>query len=217
MKKLLIIFILSMFGQANAQISVNAGGNVLLGTVRDAGPWGGFHIGAELPTDDQTSYYLRFTHHFKNYLSGTDSVFISPKDPNDFNFPYIEKSTSMTYNLVEGGIRYYLGNGFDFGWAVYGGTNIMIIIATEKDNFEEFDEAVYTLDEGWRGDGSIYGLGAGLGGGIKYTQPRLGTFYLDMNLNYLLLGQATSPPPSGVLFSPLIFNFNLGFRYDIIW
>ena len=93
----------------------------------------------------------------------------------------------------------------------------MIIIATEKDNFEKFDETVYELDDDFRLDGSIYGLGAGLGGGVKYTQPRLGTFYFDMNLNYLLLGQSTTPPPSGVLFSPLIFNFNLGYRYDINW
>ena len=217
MKKLLIIFMVGVFAQVNAQISVNAGASVLLGTVRDAGAWGGFHLGAELPTDDQTAYYLRFTHHFKNRLFIADEAFLTPIDPNDFNFPLIDRTTSMTYNLVEGGIRYYLGSGFDFGWAVYGGTNVMVIIATEKDNFEEFDEDIYVLDDAFRLDGSIYGLGAGLGGGVKYTQPRLGTFYFDMNLNYLLLGQSTTPPPSGVLFSPLIFNFNLGFRYDINW
>ena len=225
MKKLLIVFILGVFAQVNAQISVNAGASVLLGTVRDAGAWGGFHLGAELPTDDQTAYYLRFTHHFKNRLFIADEAFLTPIDPNDFDYPFIGRTTSMTYNLVEGGIRYYLGSGFDFGWAVYGGTNFMIIISTVKDlGFEEFDEDVYVLDENFTsslsdegGDGSIYSLGAGLGGGVKYTQPRLGTFYFDMNLNYLLLTQTTTPQPTGFLFSQLIFNFNLGYRYDINW
>ena len=217
MRNFLVIVFLVMSSSLFAQVSITAGPSMLLGTVRDAKPWFGFQVGLEIPRDDQVTLYGRFTHHFKQFAPTTFQALLTPKDPNDFNFPVVNGRTSMNYNILEGGTRYYLGNGFDFGWAAYGGSNIMIIISSVKDNYESFDETKYTLDPSYRYNGTIFGLGFGLGGGLKYTFPRLGTIYTDLNANYIVLPASSTPPPSGELYSSLIFNFNIGYRRDIIW
>ena len=66
-------------------------------------------------------------------------------------------------------------------------------------------------------NGSVFSIGAGVGGGVKYSMARFGTLYLDASVVYKILNQASQQYVSGELFSNLIFNFNLGIRKDIIW
>ena len=217
MRNWIVILVLFLSNLSYSQVSVTAGPSMLLGTIRAAQPWAGFHIGVEIPRDDQVTMYGRFTHHFKQAGKEVYSANLTPIDPMDFTFPIVTGKASMNYNIIEGGTRYYLGNGYDFGWAAYGGSNIMIVISRVRGDYESYDESRYELDDIWRFDGTIFGLGVGLGGGLKYTFPRFGTLYTDVNATYIVLPAATSPSPSGELYSSLLFNFNIGYRRDIIW
>ena len=124
----------------------------------------------------------------------------------------------MDYNILEGGTRYYLGNGFDYGFAAYGGSCIMLIFNSVKGKYDDFDENVYELDEFSRYNSTFFSLGFGLGGGVKYSTPRFGTFYFDLNLAYMIFAQSSKdqiPNQVGAMYNPLIFNFNIGWRKDL--
>lgn len=218
MKKLVFILVMLISGISFSQVGISAGASMLAPVKLGVHPYGGFHIGVEIPRDDQLSLYGRFTHHFKQHSDFTGSIYVTPIDPiaNPI-YPNVSYTPSMNYNMIEGGMRYYLGDGFDYGWAAYGGTNLMLIINRVKANYEAFDEAKYQLDINSRVDGTIFNLGAGLGGGVKYSDARLGTFYFDLNLNYVIFAYPSSANVNSSLYSPLIFNFNLGYRRDIIW
>jgi len=216
MRKTIFILALLLSGSLNAQVSINGGGSMLVG-FKTPGPWGGLHIGVEVPRDDAVSIYGRFTHHFRSRGDSLDA-FIIAKDPT--TSPYIltvGSSPSMDYNILEGGTRYYLGNGFDYGFAAYGGSCIMVVFNSVKGKYDAYDESLYELDELSRYNGSIFSLGFGLGGGVKYSTGRFGTFYFDLNLAYMIFAQGSSDSVYGDLYNPLIFNFNLGYRKDILW
>lgn len=220
MKNWLAVAMILIAGLAGAQVSINGGGSMLVG-FSSPGPWGGIHIGLEVPRDDAVSIYGRFTHHFR---AGGDSVaaFVTARDVNTLpaNMPFsyaIGSRPTMDYNILEGGTRYYLGNGFDYGFAAYGGSCIMLIFNSVKAKYDDYDETIYQLDDGYRYDGSIFSLAFGLGGGVKYSAARFGTFYLDVNLAYTIFGQANNSSVYGGLYNLLIFNFNLGYRKDILW
>ena len=218
MKNFLVVILVMLSSSGFGQLSVTAGASMLVPFKQDVNPYGGFHIGLEMPRDDQTSLYGRFTHHFSQKSQDVFDLYAAPIDVTS-NLPYaiVGVNPSMNYSMIEGGMRYYLGNGFDYGWAGYGGTNLMLILNKVKGNYSNYDDAIYKLDDVSRVDGSIFGLGAGLGGGIKYSDAKLGTFYFDLNLNYVIFAIPSSTSVSGSLYSPLIFNFNLGYRRDILW
>ncbi len=218
MKKLLVIIAVWLSSGAFAQVSFSAGGSSLLAFGTEAGPWGGVHLGVEVPRDDAISLYGRITH---NFAKKGDSVQTIAMAIDFMTSPYtlpVNGVTSSTYSIVEGGTRYYLGNGFDFGWAGYGGTNFMLVFNRVRTSYDDFDQTLYQLEGGSNDrDGSIISFGIGLHGGVKYSVPRIGTFYTDINLGYMFLGQASNINVSAELYSPLIFGINLGYRYDILW
>lgn len=215
------IFIITMlfaFSGA-AQFSITGGGSILKGFDNQK-PWGGIHIGAEIPRDDASSLYGRFTHHFYNdddsISANSGYLYVNPRDINSGLPPkFIGAVPSMNYNMFEGGVRYYLGNGFDFGWSAYGGSCIMLIFNKVKMDYSPYDEALYELPENIRYEGSIFSLAAGLGGGVKYSTASQGTFYFDINMAYTLLAQPSNPNMYTYMYSPLIFNFNIGYRRDL--
>ena len=218
MKNILVIFVVMLSSSGFGQVSFTGGASMLIPFKQGVSPYGGFHLGLEIPRDDQTTLYGRFTHHFSQKSQEEYSLYAAPIDFTS-NLPYalVSVNPSMNYNMIEGGMRYYIGNGFDFGWAGYGGSNLMLILNKVKGNYGNYDESLYKLDDVSRVDGSIFGVGAGLGGGVKYSDARLGTFYFDLNLNYAIFAIPSSNYVSDALYSPLIFNFNLGYRRDILW
>ncbi len=220
MKNSVVVLFLLIAGMAGAQVSINAGGSMLAG-FSSPGPWGGIHIGVEVPRDDAVSIYGRFTHHFRAKGDSVDA-FVNAIDINSLppGSPYtmsIGTSPTMDYNILEGGTRYYLGNGFDYGFAAYGGSCLMLIFNSVKAKYDGFDESLYQIDDTYRYDGSIFSLGFGLGGGVKYSAARFGTFYFDLNLAYMIFAQGSNDSIYAGLYNPLIFNFNLGYRRDILW
>ena len=218
MKNIIVIIIIAMSSFGNAQVGISAGTSMLLPFKQGVKPYAGFHIGVEIPRDDQMSIYGRYTHHFSQNTPFTYSLFATPININDgLQYISVEANPSMNYNMLEGGARYYLGDGFDYGWAGYGGTNVMLILNKVKGNYGDFDDALYQIELAQRVDGSLFCLGAGLGGGVKYSDARIGTFYFDLNLNYIIFAYPSSSNMNTSLFSPLIFNFNLGYRRDFNW
>lgn len=183
----------------------------------------GISIGLELPRDDAMTLYGRFTHYFRNlYPEDTLQYFLEPRDP---NAPFVLSSTSsipgMNANVIEGGTRYYIGDGYDNGFAAYGGSALMIImnkITYEVGPYNQVDYVPYSPYN--YVEGSIFSLGFGLEGGAKYSMPPYGTIYADIGFSYIIFN--TVSVPANVLFyvSPyrqLYFSFNIGFRKDLLW
>ena len=226
MKNFALVIALVITGNISAQVSIQGGASMLAG-FGNGKPFGGFHLGLEIPRDDAVSIFGRYTHHFKQKGSTIDAWAVA-KDQN--NIPpagysiLIEAVPTMNYHIIEGGTRYYLGNGFDYGWAAYGGTSLMLVFNQVKGNYSSFDEANYELDVNSRVEGSIFSIGFGLGGGVKYSTARMGTFYTDLGVAYMLFSQPSNSMVGGAVFSDqnrqwssLIFNFNIGYRKDILW
>ena len=183
-------------------------------------PWGGVHLGFEIPRDDAISLYGKATHYF--FQRSTDTIAETATAIDLTTIPFTQNVNAipkMNYTVIEGGTRYYLGNGFDYGWAGYGGTKIMLVINKVNVDYDGFDESLYqlTTSEDLRMDGSIFSIGAGLGGGVKYSSARFGTFYFDANVGYMLLGQSSSANVYGGQYASLLFDMNLGWRKDFGW
>lgn len=218
MKNGLIIMMILIAGAVNAQVGISGGGSLMKGFGIPK-PWAGLHIGVEIPRDDAISIYGRVTHYFRQ--KAQDSIYGSAeaRDPN--TNPYLISVSglpSMNYTVIEGGTRYYLGSGYDFGWAAYGGTNLSLIFNSVKAKYSDFDEVAYRLSDGIDRKGSIFSFGVGLSGGVKYSQAGLGTFYMDLGFSYMVFGQASNSLASNQgLYSPLLFNLTLGYRKDILW
>lgn len=216
MRKYLVIIALLVAGNVSAQVSFNAGSSTLKGFGTDK--WfTGLHVGIEVPRDDAMSFYGRYTHHFSR--TG-DSTLVSAVATETSTTPYliqVMSSSTMNYNIFEGGTRYYLGDGFDFGFAGYGGTSFMIVYNKVKTKYEDFDETLYEIDGSTSRNGGIFSIGAGLLGGVKYTVPRIGTFYSDFSISYMLLGQASESSVYTGLYSNLFFGINVGYRRDLFW
>jgi len=217
MRNIILVIALFIGGTTFAQFSLSGGASFLKGFRQDTKPWFGFHVSGEIPRDDQVSFFLRYSYYFKQTSRDTSAGLLYPIDPTNPVPLSVGVRTSMDYHIIEGGTRYYLGDGFDFGWSVYGGTNFMLVFNSVKTAYNDFDESVYKVDENNSRDGLIFGLGAGLSGGVKYTVPIYGTFYLDAGLNYMLFAQKNNATVSSDLFSSLIFSLNIGYRRDLIW
>ncbi len=216
MKKLSLIIALIVVGSVSAQVSLSAGSSTLKGF--GTPKWfTGFHVGVEIPRDDAMSFYGRYTHQFAR---GGDSIFGVVVANDVTTTPYtmnVMGVPTMNYHIFEGGTRYYLGDGFDFGFAGYGGTNFTLIYNKTTARYDDFDNTLYSLDPSTDRDGAIISLGMGLSGGVKYTFPRIGTFYTDFSASYLFLGQASTESTYTDLYSRVLFGINVGYRKDLFW
>ncbi len=217
MRNFLIIIVLLVSGTISAQVSFNAGGTLMKGF--SAPNWfTGFHAGFEVPRDDALSFYGRVTHLF--HQRAQDSITFNAQAIDLGTTPIamsVKGLPSMNYTIIEGGTRFYLGNGFDFGFAAYGGTNLMLVLSKVKVNYSNFNEQLYEIQSTERADGGIFGIGAGLLGGVKYSVPRYGTFYFDAGISYMFLAQGTQQFVYSGLYSTLLFTMNIGYRYDLVW
>lgn len=224
MKNLITLLAIMITLSGYSQVSILGGMNLLKSFSPDR-PYGGFHLGLEIPRDDAISIYGRYSHYFSQ--SGVEvftpqdyAIYIEPRDPmSGLVGEYIGVTPRMNYHIIEGGTRYYLGNGFDYGFAAYGGSNLMVMFNKVKLDYDPYDEVNYVVSDDYSAfsEGSIFSLGFGLGGGVKYTMAPYGTFYFDANVNYLILGQPSSNRVYGGMFRQLLFAFNLGYRKDFMW
>ena len=205
-----------------SQVSLSLGSGVLQGFGVPK-LFFGFHGGFELPRNNDVTLYLRMGYFLPRKEDDVMTSNLTAKDltasPYNLSVNYL---TSTNYTTIEGGTRYYLGNDYDNGFSVYGGSNFMLIINSVKRNYEKLDvtgqytwENDYELPASEEVKGTILSLALGLQGGIKYTIPAKGTIYADITGNYTLFGKASNESVSTSLYAPMVFIFNVGYRKDL--
>lgn len=229
MKLFSALLMIGMSFQSISQISVNAGTGFLKGFTVPK-PFYGFHGGIELPRSNDVTFYGRVGYYFpqkeRDYQDEiiTSSTYVTAVDvntqPNMLTVNYVTKTNYFT---IEGGTRRYLGNDYDNGFSLYGGTNAMLIFNTVKRDYEKLDASGqvqwkpnYITNPNEPQKGNILSIAFGLQGGMKYTIPATGTLYFDINGQYAIFGKGNNLTASNTnLYSQLFFTFNVGFRKDL--
>lgn len=217
-KGILFWIVLLNVSLLSAQVGLSGGLNMLkaFGVPK---PYAGMHLGVEIPRDDQVSFYGRISTYLPNeeQADGTNYIYVTARD---FSIiPYQQQvyyKSTMNYTSLEGGSRYYIGDGYDSGFGAYGGSNFSIIFNSVKRKYDEYDEVKYELPANEIPKGAIFNVGVGLTGGVKHTFAGVGTIYFDVNFSYMLLSQPSNTTAQMTnSYSPLIFNFGLGFRKEL--
>lgn len=219
-KKYLFFILLFSFlvGDFFSQISANAG----MGTLNGFGAkktFFGLNLGLEYPKSNQTTIYGRVAYYIprNNNDSTTSSATSTTTYPYSLPRNYM---VSTGYLTLEGGTRYYLLNGYDNGFSIYGGSTILVCVNKIKRNYADWNYPYNESNFENYGDekGTILNLGVGLQGGLKYTFPSIGTFFCDLSGNYLIVRQANNDmvgeSDNYPFNSAMLFTFNLGFRKD---
>jgi len=222
-KSIYIAVICLLSYNAQSQVSLNLG----LGPLKGFGvpkSFFGFHGGIELPRNNDVTFYLRLGYYLpkKEEQSTTTNVTAIDLTTSPYNLS-VSYLTSTNYTTIEGGTRYYLGNDYDNGFSIYGGSNFMLILNSVKRNYEKYDltgqynwENDYVLSESEEVKGTIISVALGLQGGVKYTFPARGTIYADITGSYALFAKASNNTAANSnLYAPMIFIFNVGFRKDL--
>ncbi len=174
----------------------------------------GMHIGGEYSIDDASTYFGRITV-YGNQKDLTPRM-ASIQEINGGAFSVTDYTIKGNYTAISGGARYYIGDGYETGFAAYGGTTLNLVFNSIKAEYPNFDESKYILSTGYYKKGTAFGAGIGLQGGVKYGIEYLGTVYFDLGLDYMLLYQGSNELVGFFPYlSQLLFNFNIGFRKDI--
>jgi hypothetical protein len=213
---LLTVGISSVF----SQVGVSAGFTALLPF--GSGLHSGFQIGVELPLDEESSYYGRLNIYGKRFgdrvtspNSVVEAIDMNTTFPNYLN---VTSQNSLSFTTLELGRKAYFFGSYDYGFSLYGGSGITILLGKARSNYSEYDENLYQLPAGVDESGSIIGLNFGLNMGAKQTF-QFGTLFFDTGLTYPLLLQGSNTTASLVyneFGNPSLFiNFNLGFRKDL--
>lgn len=227
MRILILTLFAALTASSWAQYSIG-GGTSMLFQFGNNKPFGGLHFNFEIPRNNEVTFYGRVTYHFRqNSVQNVGEeypVYAYGIDPNTnpytIEVPYSFKE-SFNYFMIDGGTRYYLINGYDEGFSLYGGTNIGVVINSLKYRYElgGYDQTKYYVPEATpaydRGDkGTVLNLAAGFSGGVKYTIPGRGTFYFDFNPAIMLFGMSSKTDLESTLYRNVVFNFNIGYRKE---
>jgi hypothetical protein len=221
-KKYLFFILLVTFLASNlfSQLSLNGG----LGTLNGFGvkkTFFGLNLGLEYPKSNQTTIFGRIAYYIPRNEDDSTQAYASAISTT--TFPYTLQRNyivSTGYLTIEGGTRYYLLNGYDNGFSIYGGSTILVCVNKIKRNYGDWNYTYNEANYENYGDakGTILNLGVGLQGGLKYTFPSIGTFFCDLSGNYLIIRQASNEmigeSTNYPFDSALLFTFNLGFRKD---
>ena len=179
----------------------------------------GLHVQGEVCDDDTYSMYGRL-----NYGLPTTEVSRALTVPlTDFNgviqnenVTYIPKTSIIG---IEGGARSYLFDGYEFGFALYGGskfTALIYNISMEESAYDKSSrQTLYNVDT----KGKVLAVSVGVTGGAKYSIDTYGTVYLDASADLRLLAIPNNETwqYSSFTTGSLVFTVVLGFRRDIIW
>lgn len=216
LKHLILAITIFIGSQSFGQFGITTGASVLrpFGAQKT---FGGFHIGGEYSPDNETSYFGRVTHYFG--VTDPDRSEVVLQGLNS-TVPYGTSTyqAKTNYTIISGGMRYYIGDGFDDGFGAYGGTTLNLLFNSVKAEFDEYDQSKYTLPDGFTSKGSAVGFGVGLSGGLKYGIINFATVYFDVGLEYMIAYQASNALAQNSRYlSNILFQFNIGVRKDIGW
>jgi hypothetical protein len=202
-----------------SQISANAG----LGTLNGFGvekTFYGINLGLEYPRSDKNTLFGRLTYYIPRRNKDSMQEYLNPIQPSTLPLILRDYTISTGYLTIEGGTRFYLINGYDNGFSVYGGSTVLLCVNNINKKFGDWN---YTSDESDYekvddSKGTILNLGVGLQGGLKYTIPSIGSIFCDLGGSYLIIRQASNNTvnlsTNYPFNSALLFTFNLGFRKD---
>jgi hypothetical protein len=219
MKNILFFLVTFLFlSTGYSQYGIGGGLSYLKG-FGVAKPYVGFNLFGEFAKDYESSFYIRASFYGKNRLNttGTNVVYLESLDPLDFSINSVETVDYVNYTTIDGGIRYYIIDGYDSGFALYGGSNMMAILNQTKRKVSDFDQTKYKLPSTSPLNGTVINLGIGFTGGAKYTIPAVGTLFLDLTVDYLIAGIAsneTAQTMANQFYTPLLFGVSFGFRKD---
>ncbi|MCE2713423.1 MAG: hypothetical protein LW688_12945 [Cryomorphaceae bacterium] len=214
---LCVLLIISML--SNAQFGLSGGVNMLKG-FGGPKPYVGFHVVGEIPRDDFVSFMGKISFYAKQRDILSNTGYVEAVSPT--TVPFYENVTyvnTMNYVVLEGGNRFYLGDGYDNGFGAYGGGTLQLIFNTVKREYDysDIDMSKYQLPVNENVKGSIFSLGFGLTGGLKYTFAGYGTLYTEGGFSYIFNAQPSNTTASSGatnLYSSLFFTFGVGFRKE---
>jgi hypothetical protein len=214
-----LVLIISIVGISSAQAQFGlSGGTCLLKGFGTAKPFIGLQIGGEMPRDDFASLFGRISFYGKQWQGLTNTTYMEVINTNEPSNQAITYDNSMNYTVIEGGNRFYIGDGYDSGFGAYGGGTLQAIFNTVKRdyNYESIDMSKYQLPIDEPPKGSIFSLGFGLSGGVKNTFAGVGTAYFDVGFSYAIMNYTSNLTASSEngMYSRLFFTFCLGFRKD---
>lgn len=223
--QVLLIFLLCS-NSVVSQVSIHVGTSSLKRFVSNNAndrAFVGINGGIELPRSNDVTFYGRLGYYFPRKDGNQSSTLVTA---NDFNTtPYnltVNYQTKFNYTTIEGGTRYYLGNDYDNGFSLYGGGNFMLYFISINRDYDRKDVSgqyewanSYQIPSSELRTGKIISIAMGLQGGLKYTVPATGTFYLDINGQYSIFGQPSSNNIPQEYYSPIFFLINLGYRKDL--
>ncbi len=228
-----IFFICAMisciFFQTSAQIGISGG----IAAIRGFGSgktFPGLSLGVELPNFSDMTFYLRGTLSLPKAETNSDGTAVLGttyvSQTTDLSLPSsltVQYQSTFNYGTIEFGTRRYIGNDYDNGFALYGGSDFMLILNSVKRKYEKKScnpviidwEPNYTLPSNEPSSGRIVCLAVGVEGGMKYTFPGQGSIFADITANYSLLALPNNNTAANTnLYSPFIMVFNVGYRKE---
>lgn len=201
-----------------SQTGISVGGSIINGFGSQK-HLPGINLGVEIPRDNESSLYVRAS--FTTRSTSKETVSFQAIDP--LTSPAVKIGEcdfkNGMFNL-EGGTRYYFGEGYDSGMALYGGTMVMLntngVVLREASGVDETKyEFVNSINQPYSKKGRIVSLNIGLNVGFK-KHIGVGMVFFDVTAAYSILGLSSNDLANQYgTFSPLIFAFNLGFRRDL--
>ncbi len=217
--KLIIAFTVLFFSHTVfSQTGISVGGSIINGFGSQK-YLPGINLGVEIPRDNESSFFIRAS--FTSRSKSTETVLFQAIDP--LTSPVVKNGVSDFKNgmfNLEGGTRYYFGEGYDSGMALYGGTIVMLntngVVRKVASGVDETKyEFVNSLGEPYPQKGRTVSLNIGLNVGFK-KHIGVGMVFFDVTAAYSILGLSSNDLANEYgTFSPLIFAFNLGFRRDL--
>ncbi|MCO5258969.1 MAG: hypothetical protein M9916_02380 [Crocinitomicaceae bacterium] len=219
----LFSFLFSSFSSL-AQFSVGGGLTTLL-EFGNKKPHYGLNFIMEFPRNNEVVFYARATYLFdqkkRDNLGDLGAYALDAATSPQSVYVPVYSATSVNYIMVDGGMRYYFLNGYDEGFAFYGGTNLALIVNFVKFGYQidKYDATKYFLDTQGiteaRDKGTVIRLALGLLGGMKYTFPGRGTIFFDLNPQLTLFGIPSNQNIPNTVYKPVSFGFSLGYRKEI--
>lgn len=201
-----------------SQTGISVGGSIINGFGSQK-HLPGINLGVEIPRDNESSLYVRAS--FTTRSTSKETVSFQAIDP--LTSPAVKIGECDFKNGIfnlEGGTRYYFGEGYDSGMALYGGTMVMLntngVVRREASGVDETKyEFVNSINQPYSKKGRIVSLNIGLNVGFK-KHIGVGMVFFDVTAAYSILGLSSNDLANQYgTFSPLIFAFNLGFRRDL--
>lgn len=215
----LLLLIFASF-QLNAQIIIGGKYDFML-------PFGaekqfhGLQLLVEKPMNERVSYFGTLTYYFPQKLM-QDSVYFANAIVPNVDPPGLSLGAASQYSMVglSFGRRNYWINTIDNGFALYGGTVINVRFGFAKARPESYDTSKYQIQNvdpntEVNGKGTIFNLGFGLNGGMKYDINRFGTLYFDLAFEYSILNYPTTTTALNQFRnfgSPLNFYLGIGYK-----